>query len=825
MLKQLCSYTVSKPAAFRLGRIGLCALVLTLGMLPHLSLSQEGRLTVADWEHSATRLDSLRRIIYSRDWQANEEQRLLAKARMAWELVHERSPYRLDTQAVRIANEVLYALRPDDESMAKLFAARALAILYRRAGDLYHEILYGDISLSLARRHLTDDAYAFYIHYEYVLTLYRMEQWDKLLTLERQAAVVFERMNKPVYCASVYAMMGNAFDQFNQHDSARVYFARSYRIYERNPDLPPVHLGKGYVRVNQAELFIEEGLLDSAEVYLKDALKHMRDDRRYAGVHSDILSNLALVYLRQRKTELAYATAQRSLAFNQLVPEDHTGRRDAYEMLYRASLALSRHAEALAHFRYYMAADQLVKADAQKIAIAEREYRLKLNEQAAEIDRRDQALETGRAQRNTLIIGVVLGLAVLVVLGWSYRNARESNRLMAEQKAQIERQKADLERSQTELVDSNEELKQTLQELERTQAQLLVNEKRTALGHLVANISHELNSPLAAISAATQQSQHLMPELAAQLPRALAELSPVDRSRYLQLIDDSLRDANELSTRDERQRRRDLMLVLKGWEQSDELRPLAESLVRLRPSAPVGELVNLTSWLMRHPRRDVLVEAARVLVVLTRNQALVSENSARVTQLVRALRQFTSEGEEGLLREADLILTIETVLTVYDSAFKRGIRVERRYPTDRPVMRLRVESIELVWSQLVRNAIQAMPPPRGGVLTVIVAPDSDGQGVYIRFIDTGVGIAPEVLPQIFEPFFSTRPAGEGAGLGLSLAQRIVSQHGGQLSAHSAGGETSLTVWLPWDNRAEQRADGRTADALGLGVKEMLVTQP
>jgi len=66
----------------------------------------------------------------------------------------------------------------------------------------------------------------------------------------------------------------------------------------------------------------------------------------------------------------------------------------------------------------------------------------------------------------------------------------------------------------------------------------------------------------------------------------------------------------------------------------------------------------------------------------------------------------------------------------------------------------------------------------------------------VKIIDNGHGIPQETQSRIFEPFFSTKPVGEGTGLGLDIAQRIVSQHGGRILVDSKPGETVFAVYLP-----------------------------
>ena len=93
--------------------------------------------------------------------------------------------------------------------------------------------------------------------------------------------------------------------------------------------------------------------------------------------------------------------------------------------------------------------------------------------------------------------------------------------------------------------------------------------------------------------------------------------------------------------------------------------------------------------------------------------------------------------------------------------------------------------------------------PHGGKLAVttewlpVVADRPGERKVAVRITDTGTGIPPTVLPHIFEPFYTTRPTGQGTGLGLSVSLGIVQDHGGAIDVDSREGEgTTFTVWLP-----------------------------
>jgi signal transduction histidine kinase len=96
-----------------------------------------------------------------------------------------------------------------------------------------------------------------------------------------------------------------------------------------------------------------------------------------------------------------------------------------------------------------------------------------------------------------------------------------------------------------------------------------------------------------------------------------------------------------------------------------------------------------------------------------------------------------------------------------------------------------------VWANLVDNAIDAAP---GGRVRIHAA--ADGDHVVVRVVDDGPGIPEDVLSRIFDPFFTTKDVGEGTGLGLDIARRIVQRHRGAIDVSTGQGGTEFRVSLP-----------------------------
>jgi signal transduction histidine kinase len=121
------------------------------------------------------------------------------------------------------------------------------------------------------------------------------------------------------------------------------------------------------------------------------------------------------------------------------------------------------------------------------------------------------------------------------------------------------------------------------------------------------------------------------------------------------------------------------------------------------------------------------------------------------------------------------------------------IRVVKDLAPDLPTIPAHPAELNQVWTNLIDNAVHAMPD--GGTLTIRTA--LDGDFVLVEVGDTGDGIPEELQQKIFEPFFTTKPVGEGTGLGLDISYRVVTQrHGGDLRVVSTPGDTRFQVRLP-----------------------------
>ncbi|MGD8403497.1 MAG: PAS domain S-box protein [Anaerolineales bacterium] len=166
----------------------------------------------------------------------------------------------------------------------------------------------------------------------------------------------------------------------------------------------------------------------------------------------------------------------------------------------------------------------------------------------------------------------------------------------------------------------------------------------------------------------------------------------------------------------------------------------------------------------------------------------------RTAGIVAQLRDLGRESAPQEKVPTDLNVFVENVLLLTRKRSQnQGIEVEWQPAADLPTIALAPDGMQQVLLNLVLNAVEAMEA--GGRLQVSTCLVSQPQGVNITFSDTGVGIEPERLYQVFDPFHSSRA--EGLGLGLFISRKIVEEHGGRIEAESVVGEGStFTVWLP-----------------------------
>jgi signal transduction histidine kinase len=171
----------------------------------------------------------------------------------------------------------------------------------------------------------------------------------------------------------------------------------------------------------------------------------------------------------------------------------------------------------------------------------------------------------------------------------------------------------------------------------------------------------------------------------------------------------------------------------------------------------------------------------------------IEESISRISELVIAVKKFAYD-DRSAGRELDVHDSLQSTITILNHKLRtKNISVMKRFAASPSIIMTRGSALSQVWTNLIDNAVDASPID--GQLEISTW--TEGNWLAVSIADRGTGIAPEVLPHIFEAFFTTKPQGAGTGLGLEIVHRIVTQKfGGTIEVESEPGNTRFIVRLP-----------------------------
>ncbi len=333
-----------------------------------------------------------------------------------------------------------------------------------------------------------------------------------------------------------------------------------------------------------------------------------------------------------------------------------------------------------------------------------------------------------------------------------------------------------------------------ISERKRAEEELRQTEKLSALGKLSAGLAHELNNPAAAASRAAEQMGETLAQLDGLTLKLSAHSLSAEQWKRLTELRKRLRadgggdaDADPLGQSD-REEAVGSWLDSNGVADAWQLAPVLVSrgLDRAALEEAAGELPepaigDAIAWVGHSLAAGGLVE-------------IVAHSTATISELVGAVKSY-SYMDQAPVQEIDVHDGIDDTLTMLGYKLKRGTNVIREY--DRSLPRITVPGGELnqVWTNLLDNAIDAA----GDEGEIRIRTSRDGSEMVVEIVDNGPGVPAEVQGRIFDPFYTTKGVGEGTGLGLDVARRIVSERcDGEIGFESEPGATRFWVRLPLD---------------------------
>jgi two-component system NtrC family sensor kinase len=238
-----------------------------------------------------------------------------------------------------------------------------------------------------------------------------------------------------------------------------------------------------------------------------------------------------------------------------------------------------------------------------------------------------------------------------------------------------------------------------------------------------------------------------------------------------------------------------------------ELKSAHDHVLQVEKMASIGKLAAVVAHEINNPLAGILTYAKLLEKWLKRGDlmakredaaqslSLIAAESRRCGELVKNLLSFSRSAPMNVV-PTDLNSVIDrSVRLVQHQMELKGIQWQLDLANDLPIIPCDPAQIEQVLLALIMNAIDAMP--HGGNLWIKNWISSSTDEVEIEVRDDGTGIPPEILPQIFEPFLTTKETGQGVGLGLAVSRSIVERHRGRIDVRSELGKgTTFRICLP-----------------------------
>ena len=323
----------------------------------------------------------------------------------------------------------------------------------------------------------------------------------------------------------------------------------------------------------------------------------------------------------------------------------------------------------------------------------------------------------------------------------------------------------------------------------------LMDEKLLALGKMSAGLAHELNNPASAIIRSSQElHRHLVqtPERFKSIVTMRVTEEDVDRVNEI-LFDRiaSFKTEEELGLMEREERSDDLLDWLEDHEVEEADRIVdtfvdwnfsVEQLERLAKIVPEEAIQPVLWWIETNLTTESLVSE-------------IQASSGRIAELITSIKTYSHMDQEPSLEMVDVHDGLKSTVIMLNHAFKKKqIRIKKELGKNIPRIKALAGELNQVWTNLLSNALDALPENKGGELTLRTFQERDC--VCVEIEDNGPGIPEDIQSRIFEPFFTTKGIGEGTGMGLDIVRRVIDHHNGYVNVDSEPGKTVFRVCFP-----------------------------
>ena len=342
---------------------------------------------------------------------------------------------------------------------------------------------------------------------------------------------------------------------------------------------------------------------------------------------------------------------------------------------------------------------------------------------------------------------------------------------------------------QNELKEKNLKLEATLSKVVNLQDDIIKKEKMATLGLLIAGIAHEINTPLGAIKASSDNLIYLIRN---ELVNKIAEIDINDLLDSFELyflnkksssIFNNSREERAVAKKIEEELKTNYKYITNTFFYSRKIQELGFE--NVDPS--------LNKFLTHKNSLQIFTFAVNLLMII-KSADTISIAINKASKVVTSLNNFSHGNINDEITTFNLKGSLDSVLTLLWNKIKNGSEVINHISDDIYISSNQ-EELSQVWTNIINNALQASN--NNCKIEISYLLDMDNHIVTIK--NNGPEIPKEIIGQIFDEFFTTKKRGEGTGLGLNIVRKIVEKNKGIIDCFSNSSETKFVISLPSKN--------------------------
>ena len=249
---------------------------------------------------------------------------------------------------------------------------------------------------------------------------------------------------------------------------------------------------------------------------------------------------------------------------------------------------------------------------------------------------------------------------------------------------------------------------------------------------------------------------------------------------------------------------------LKEIDEYDKDNSLENQLIHTSKMAQIGIMVTEITHEMTQPLTylnnylytlsdDLTTDDPILNNKLKNNLEIASKEVNRLIKLVNHIQEFSRKDLEQIRIPIEFSKVIDQTLYIMDDQIQSSnIRLIKNIQKDLPYLNVNPNDMEQVFINLLQNAIDSLKEiENNAVLEIVIYHKKEQNKFFIEINDNGKGVDEQIRNKIFTPFFTTKPAGEGTGLGLNIIQKIIGKYGGTINCRSSDGQgASFIISLP-----------------------------